>query len=328
MDDVFSSKAGASAGQGSGSGGETYGQPGDDFSGGGIRLEAIVRHHRRRCALKTEALAAEQLRQSRSNSVLLNRRKSSSGSGGGTGGSGGGGGSLSGGGSSSGGLKSGRGLGLIGGGGHQDEWKRTTEKFVVGVGVGADVGESGEGEAEAMAAAAGKLADPAVIGKLFDSILPHVAASTHDHNFSSSEEELQGFAVAEGDSGGGGGSGDDNADDDDDPVLALCAIYADVVMEGVRAGPAAAADSTARVTSVDSAPAATPGKSVLNAVAFGRPKAPIAARLWSYLQRRHDLDLYAQTGEGQGTGEKGVRGGRSGGGGIQSALFLFCSACR
>lgn len=279
MDGVFSDVAGR-GGAGSGGNGSS-----DDFAGGGIRLEAIVRHHRRRCALRTEALPAEP------------QPAVSSG------------------------------------------FKR---RGVLGVPGDSTVSmEVRAGEAEAMATAAETLADPGVVGKLFDSILPSVA------RFSSDDPQVEDAAsTMPGSTGGSGASSnlgestptpartdstDDvggDGDDDDDPVLALCSLYADLVMDGVRAGPAgagsAANSASGGIGAAAGSPASTPGKSVLNALAFGRPREPIAARLWAYLRQRHDLVSFAKGGNNVAERRVGARAG----GGVQSALFLFCSACR
>eukprot|EP00752_Nemacystus_decipiens_P008436 g7540.t1 len=288
MEEAFSVAAADRGGPGvapSGGGGGGGARPDDDFAVGGIRLESIVRHHRRRCAVRTEALAAEQLSPPGENPS--SRGPYSSGS------------------------KRHAGGGGTGGGGVGGRERAAAAAMV-------------SGEVEAMAAAAERLADPVVVGRLFDSILPPIA------RFSAAQQQTDGSPPAvtlEAQShpvviGGGGDGGDSRggpSTGDVDPVLALCSLYADLVMDGVRAGSSAAAAAGGTTSAGSSAAgdaklSVSPGKSVLNALAFGRPKAPIAARLWAYLQRRQDLRLYAK-------GEGGA------GGTVQSALFLFCSAC-
>ncbi|CBJ29420.1 conserved unknown protein [Ectocarpus siliculosus] len=302
MDEAFSGAASERGGaRAAPSGGGGAGAK-DDFGGGrDVRLEAIVRRHRRRCAMRTESLAAHQ--------QSLRETK----------------------GSSRGGYSSGSKRCVSGGGGDERE------------SAAAMVFE----EIEAMAAAAGRLADPVVVGRLFDSILPPVARSSSEGQQtglgggSRAEASSKAQADPRGGSAGaesrsalaGDAKGDDN--DDDDPVLALCSLYADLVMDGVRAAGSAAAAAGGSSTAAGGSSAAAgksavaPGKSVLNALAFGRPKAPIAARLWGYLQRGQDLAVYAKRGAGGGGGgsDRGGAGNKAGGGGMQSALFLFCSAC-
>lgn len=231
----------------SGGGGGTSGGS-DDFAGEGVRLEAIVRFHRRQCALRMEDTSTPEQKTS---------------------------------------FVTGKGRGLAG----YAEGKMVN----FASGCSSMVEETGD-EVEAMAAAAGRLASPAVVGKLFDSILPPADISGHLRYGDGIEE--------------------------DDPVLALCTLYADLVVDGVRAGPAAAAASGA-VGLAGSGGTTTPGQSVLNALAFGRPRAPIAARLWAYLKRCGGLEAHA---DGSLRAEGVI--GTEGRGGIQSALFLFCSACR
>lgn len=253
IEDIMS---GAATGRSGGGGGTSGG--GDDFAGEGVRLETIVRFHRRRCALRMEDPATPE-------------HKTSSAAGKGRG------------------------------------WAREGKIAAFASGCSSRMEEAGGDEVEAMAAAAGRLASPSVVGKLFDSILPPA-----DLGVCSQEQQ----SVDRGHLRYGDGI------EDDDPVLALCTLYADLVVDGVRAGPAAAAASGA-VGLAGSEKMTTPGKSVLNALAFGRPRAPIAARLWSYLKRCGGLEAYAdgsqRAGGVVGTEERG---------GMQSALFLFCSACR
>ena len=284
MEEAFSNAAadrgGAGAAPGGGGGGGSGAGPDDDFAGGGIRLESIVRHHRRRCAVRTEALAAEQLSPPRGEDLSIR------------------------GGSYSVGSKRHAGAGVA-----EVEGRERAAAAAMMV----------SGEVEAMAAAAGRLADPVVVGRLFDSILPPIARFSPQQEADGYSSPSAAAATPEAEPRptlGGASTGDD------DPVLALCSLYADLVMDGVRAGSAAAAaaggTTSANASSSSSAAAkmsVSPGKSVLNALAFGRPKAPIAARLWSYLQRQQDLRVYA-------------KGGGRAGGRVQSALFLFCSACR
>ncbi|CAM9290006.1 unnamed protein product [Ectocarpus sp. 4 AP-2014] len=298
MDEAFSGAASERGGAGAAPGGGGAGGKDDLGVSGDVRLEAIVRRHRRRCAVRTEALAAhhQSLRETKGSSR----------------------------------------------GGYSSVSKRRVNSG------GGDERESAASmvfeEIEAMAAAAGRLADPVVVGRLFDSILPPVAQSSSEGQqtglgggslaeaFSTAQAHPRGgSAGAESRSAlAGGVKGDD--DDDDDPVLALCSLYADLVMDGVRAAGSAAAAAGGSSTAAGGSSAAAgksavaPGKSVLNALAFGRPKAPIAARLWGYLQRGQDLGVYAKRGAGGGSGRGGA-GTKAGGGGMQSALFLFCSAC-
>ncbi|CAM9141311.1 unnamed protein product [Ectocarpus sp. 8 AP-2014] len=303
MDEAFSGAASERGGAGAAPGGGGGGAGAkDDFGvSGDVRLEAIVRRHRRRCAMRTEALAAhhQSLRETK--------------------------------GSSRGGYSSGSKRRVSSGGGDERE---SAASMVFE-------------EIEAMAAAAGRLADPVVVGRLFDSILPPVARSSSEGQQTGlgGDSRAEAFSTAQADPRGGsagaesrsalagGAKGDD--DDDDDPVLALCSLYADLVMDGVRAAGSAAAAAGGSSTAAGGSSAAAgksavaPGKSVLNALAFGRPKAPIAARLWGYLQRGQDLAVYAKRGAGGGGGGsgRGGAGNKAGGGGMQSALFLFCSAC-
>lgn len=287
MEEAFSNAAadrgGAGAAPGGGGGGSGAG-PDDDFAGGGIRLESIVRHHRRRCAVRTEALAAEQLSPPRGEDLSSR------------------------GGSYSVGSKRHAGAGVA-----EVEGRERAAAAAMMV----------SGEVEAMAAAAGRLADPVVVGRLFDSILPPIARFSPQQEADGYSSPSAAAATPEAEprpTFGGASTGDD------DPVLALCSLYADLVMDGVRAGSAAAAaaggTTSANASSSSSAAkvSVSPGKSVLNALAFGRPKAPIAARLWAYLQQRQDLRLYTKGGGGTGRERAGGR--------VQSALFLFCSACR
>lgn len=244
IEDIMS---GAVTDRSGGGGGGTSGGS-DDFAGEGVRLEAIVRFHRRRCALRMEDPATpEQMTP----------------------------------------FVTGKGRGRVG----YAEGKIAA----FASGCSSRMEEAGD-EVEAMAAAAGRLASPAVVGKLFDSILPPVDIGGHLRYGDGIEE--------------------------DDPVLALCTLYADLVVDGVRAGPAAAAASGA-VGLGGSGGTTTPGKSVLNALAFGRPQAPIAARLWAYLKRCGGLEVHAN-----GSLRDGGVAGTEERGGMQSALFLFCSACR
>lgn len=279
MEDTFSdSPASDDVGGGLGSG-----MAGDDSGGGGIRLEDIVRHHRRRCALRAAAVSLEAAHPSGPGA-----------------------------GSSASGQWARKGTQ---GGGTRDGARDVSREESL----------MAEEEMAAMAAAAETLADSTVVGKLFDALLPLVG-----HVPSASTAGSMGAeAGPEGIQGGEASA----AQDGQDPVLALCSLYADLVMDGVRAGPGAAGSAAASSGGGDDggggangagseARSTTPGKSVLNALAFGRPQAPIAARLWAFLQGRQDLKAYAEG--------AGASGGlhAAAAGGVQSALFLFCSAYR
>lgn len=176
-------------------------------------------------------------------------------------------------------------------------------------------------EIEAMRAAAGTLADASVVGKLFDTLLPPVGQQEQHASFSSGKPFSRGAAAAAVDSGPG-----DKCGSDEDPVLSLCSLYADLVMDGVRAGPAVTSSAASGSGGGGSGGReTTPTKSVLNALAFGQPRSPIAARLWAYLRGRHDLSAYA---EGSGAASGNGRVGGDAAAGVQSVLFLFCSAYR
>lgn len=272
MDDFFTSGA-------AGAGGAT-GSANDEVSpsGGGIRLEDIVRFHRRRCALRAATLSPE---------APLDPS-----------------------------YPSGSTSGVASSPAHH-----TTN----------EAAKAAREEIEAMKAAAGTLADASVVGKLFDTLLPPVAMQQRQQQQQQVSRLSDPSPVGRTTSSPAGDARTEQVTEDnekEDPVLSLCSLYADLVMDGVRAGPGAA--STAATGSGGGGNSAagdrqtTPAKSVLNALAFGRPRSPIAARLWAYLQGRHNLGAYAES----------VRGGMAKRGeeqavvGMQSALFLFCSAYR
>lgn len=274
MDDFFTTGAAGAGG--------AVGAAGDDSSpsGGGIRLEDIVRFHRRRCGLRAAALLPE---------ATLDPSNPSSG----------------------------------GAAGAASSATHGTTN---------EAARAATEEIEAMKAAAGTLADASVVGKLFDTLLPPVAMQQRQQQQQQKTSRLlDPSSVGWAPSSLTGDARTEQATEEDekeDPVLSLCSLYADLVMDGVRAGPGAA--STAATGSGGGGNTAggdrqtTPAKSVLNALAFGRPRSPIAARLWAYLQGRHNLAAYAE----------GARGGMAKRGedqavvGMQSALFLFCSAYR
>lgn len=296
IDDIVSSGDGRGGGGGGGAAAAAGGATAnDDFAEGGVRVEAIVRHHRRRCAMLAQLHHSPERRASTGTAAGLKRR----------------------------------GVSGTGGG---DAWAKALTS-----GVGNTPSGEGRDYAEAMAAAAGRLADPAVVGKLFDSILPPVESLSEKVDGGEQGRQSVGSLLSSSPGSrtiaGGGTSSAVGGVGDDDPVLSLCTLYADLVNDGVKAGPASttgAADSAAGSAGGGGGGAGsgtTPGKSVLNALAFGRPRAPIAARLWAYLQRHHDLALYAegaQGREGAATEAAATVARRR----MQSTLFLFCSAFR
>lgn len=269
----------------------------EDLAGGGLRLEDIVRHHRRRCAIRAVDVSSES---SKHGGAIKLRAPET----------------------------------------HVQDEER-------GLRMGASSLSSDE--LAAMAAAADALADPAIVGRLFDTLLPPIgnvpsvssapsSSSSSAHGSKESPASIPAWPTKDADADAyaysayspfvadkeGGGPGDE-----DDPVIALCSLYADLVMDGVRAGPGVSAGSAGSAAAgrggMDSTSVTqptTPGRSVLNALAFGRPQSPIAARLWAFLQGRRALKALTE-GEDPSGGSKALGTGR-----VQSALFLFCSAYR
>ncbi|CAM9154612.1 unnamed protein product, partial [Sphacelaria rigidula] len=184
MDDFFTSGA-------AGAGGAT-GSANDEVSpsGGGIRLEDIVRFHRRRCALRAATLSPE---------APLDPS-----------------------------YPSGSTSGVASSPAHH-----TTN----------EAAKAAREEIEAMKAAAGTLADASVVGKLFDTLLPPVAMQQRQQQQQKVSRSSDPSPVGRTTSSPTGDARTEQIIEDnekEDPVLSLCSLYADLVMDGVRAGPGAA----------------------------------------------------------------------------------------